>query len=198
MRVTKALRGKPGAGSLDLAPIADFFARRQKAQTAMGIVSSSDDNQPHFEVVVNDAGDVIDVTVDVDLMPSGRNITCRLMPGTGRIPAAGAEVAVIIPGGDATWMPICLGPLAYGASDRLGTDRHIIFAPDRIEVIAPVVYISSDGAAGSPVATLADIQDLRGWAASHTHSGVTTGSGSSLGPVVSPPTPDGTSVLKAE
>lgn len=70
---------------------------------------------------------------------------------------------------------------------------------------ASVVLVANDlvearsiGGTASPLATLADLEALRTWVSTHTHSGVTTGGGTSAVPTTSPPTPDGTSVLMGE
>jgi hypothetical protein len=51
------------------------------------------------------------------------------------------------------------------------------------------------GGSVNPVSLLKDIVALRNWAATHTHSGVTTGMGASGAPISAPPTPQGSEVL---
>lgn len=82
-------------------------------------------------------------------------------------------------------------------------------APNRVVIVGMEVLVHNGiSALAKPVAHLEDVQELRDWVAGqfsatqgHTHSGGGSGPpalGSGTNPSLSPPTPDGTTVLKAE
>lgn len=130
--------------------------------------------------------------------------------GFSSVPLAGAEAVVVFPSGDRSH------PLVVGVSDR----RHRPTGGEAGEVtmyshtgavvrmlangdveVHPAPggeVLISDGGAAAALATKADIDALKTWAASHTHSGVTAGGGVSGAPAAAPPAADGTTVLKAQ
>lgn len=181
--------GKKSTARLDLSFIREaVYDSRQ--WVAVGIVQQPSEGGAHYKVTASGT-DITDVTVEVTLMPTNEELTCRLgmcTPGGPiRIPAVGDEVLVLMPSGSIDFMPAVIGYLSgQNFPDRTSTDRSVWYSPDRIEIIAPVVYISSDGTSGQPLVTKAEFD-------AHVHptgtgpSGVATNS-----PIV------GTTVLKAE
>lgn len=119
------------------------LTRDGRTHNAVGVVIAADDSGSHFEV------DGADVMVEVELQPSQVGVTCRLGAPAGgqgaglwRVPAIGTEVLVVVPDGELDFMPtiVCCAS-SGGTPDRVGDDRTILVAPDRIEVIAPDVRL---------------------------------------------------------
>lgn len=100
-----------------MAPVKEAMRRLDgRFWTALGTVMDRQGGQ-HFEL-----HDGADITVDVELHPSGRVITCRIAGaggGAGRgawgIPDPGDEVAVIVPDGEEDAGGIVVGTLSSGA-----------------------------------------------------------------------------------
>lgn len=128
--------------------------------------------------------------------------------GFSSVPLPGAEAVVVFPNGDRSH------PLAVAVSDR----RHRPTGGEPGEVTmyshtgAKVTMLANGDievtpapggevlVGGSPLAlaTKADIDALKTWAATHTHSGVTAGGGVSGAPAAPPPAAVGTTVLKGQ
>lgn len=181
--------GKKSTTRLDLSFIREaVYDERQ--WVAVGIVQQPSEGGAHY-TVVSSGSDITDVTVEVTVMPTGEELTCRLGMGTPggpiRIPAVGDEVLVMLPAGSIDFMPSVIGYLSgQNFPDRTSTDRSVWYSPDRIEIIAPTVYISSNGTAGQPLVTKAEFD-------AHVHPTGTGPSGiATNAPIV------GTTVLKAE
>lgn len=156
----------------------------------MGVVRAPADGGDHYEIETSGAT-ITDVLIEVTVMPGGEELTCRLANpidggGLWRIPAIGAEVVVVLPAGNTAFMPTVVAVLSsQSLPARTSPDRTILVAPDRIEIIAPAVYISSNGTTGDALVTREEF-------IVHTHP---TGTGPSGAPtdVIT-----GTTVLKAE
>lgn len=180
--------GRKSTNRLDLSFIRDaVYDERQWA--AMGIVQAPSDGGAHFSVI-SEGSDITDITVEVTIMPTGEELTCRLsMPchgGPVRIPSIGDEVLVILPAGSIDFMPSIVGYLSgQNFPDRTSESRSVWYSPDRIEIIAEEVYISSDGVTGEPLVKRSEFM-------AHLHP---TGTGPSGTPTV---TITGTTVLKVE
>lgn len=97
----------------------------------LGLVIESEDGGDHFDM------DGEDLIVEVELVPSGRLMACRVMSSGGgpdqgvwSIPPEGAEVVVAIPGGDQSEGGVILGTLSTGAvPDGLSTGNVLVRAP---------------------------------------------------------------------
>jgi phage baseplate assembly protein gpV len=95
-------------------------------------------------------GTLRDILVDVELMPEGIDVTCRLSGGAGSqgfwvIPAEGDEVVVMMPQGDIAFMPVIVGLLSSYDVDNDGSQGP---APSRTVITNAAVYIH-DGAGGA-------------------------------------------------
>ncbi len=96
----------------------------------IGLVMESEDGGDHWDM------DAEDLIVTVELVPSGRQLPCRVMAPAGgpnqgvwSIPPEGAEVVVAIPGGDSDEGGVVIGCLSTGAVPvGLGDDKVVIAA----------------------------------------------------------------------
>lgn len=111
--------------------------------TSIGIVVQPDDAADHYEEVEGPA----DVLVEVMLQPALIPVTCRLAAGVWLVPDVGEEVAVLIPEGQPSFMPIIIANLS---SNSLPTDQGP--APGRIAIVRGEVVIH-DGAGGAEALT---------------------------------------------
>lgn len=193
--IRRMARQGAGPKRLDLSEIkhAIMGGMIQGAQVAFGVVSPVDDGEKPWTIEEED-GIPVDVLVDVELMPGGSDVTARLGSlgsaagyGIWALPPEGTEVALIVPQGEIDFMPIIICTLSSRrVPDRIGEDKLIIVAKERVEIIGEQVYISSDGAAGEPLCRKSDF-------IAHFHP---TGVGPSGTP--NNASTAGTTVLKAE
>lgn len=114
---------------------------------------------------------------------------------------ANADAVVVFPGGSSN--PVIIATRdedARRAVANLEQDSTTMFNRSTIILIKPdgTVEIRASSGVASPLATKADIDALKLWASTHTHSGVSTGPGASGPPVVAPPVALGTGVLRAQ
>lgn len=195
--IRKMTRRQGAARRMDLTDLKATLADNS-LRIAVGVVSATHESDKHYEIIM-DGGTISDVLVDVEFVPHGTDVTCRLGSFAGgvgdglwRIPAEGTEVIVGIPqlgegGDDISWMPTIIAVLSTGVlPERISDSRTVLVAPDRIEIIAPQVYISSNGTSGEPLITKTQFD-------THVHP---TGVGPSSTPTNAPTS--GTTVLKAE
>lgn len=193
--IRRMTRRGAGAKRIDLSDIRDAImgGMIQGAQVAFGVVSPTDEGDVPWSIE-EENGVPVDVLVDVELMPDGTDVTARLGSlgggagyGIWALPPEGTEVAVIIPMGQVDFMPIIVAVLSSRrVPDRIGENKLVIVAQDRVEIIGEQVYISSDGEAGEPLVRLSQYQ-------AHFHP---TGVGPSGTP--NNAATAGTTVLKAE
>jgi hypothetical protein len=97
--------------------------RDGKAWTGLGVVRQFPGESSHFDI------EGAEVLVDVELVPNGERILCRLAAAGGggywTIPAIGEEVAVVIPEGDVEADPVIVGTLS-DAPAGVAVDRVVI------------------------------------------------------------------------
>lgn len=73
----------------------------------------------HYELVPGETGAIVDILVEVLLVPSNIEVTCRLAGAAGArgaitIPDVGDEVLVVVPEGQVDWMPVLIARLSTG------------------------------------------------------------------------------------
>lgn len=130
---------------LDLSPLADVL-RDGRMWTALGVVSKADGASSHWQMHTDEDGQT-DILVDVELIPSQLDLTCRLgsTGGSGRgvwqIPHEGDEVAVIIPEGKVAFQPLIVAVLSSG-----GLPDGVA---ENVTVIADASVLIHDGAGGA-------------------------------------------------
>lgn len=141
---------------------------------ALGVVTLFEGETSHYEL---EDGDLL---VDVQLVPNGEPLLCRLGTGHGiwAIPPVGAEVLVALPEGDFEANPVIVGVLISSVPNGLQENTYVVQVPS-----GGTVKIH-DGSAGD-CKSLVTKEEFN--AHSHTGNGVA--------PTVQVP---GTSVLKAK
>lgn len=182
-RITKPLRSRSAVKRLDLTDMRSLFKDR-RMWSAMGIVYAPD-GEEHWQVVLNEAGDSVDVIVEVELQPSQVPVTCRLPAGVWDVPDVGDEVGVILPDGEIDFMPVLVCRLS---TNRVPTTQGP--QPGRI-VIARDEVLVHDGEGGAvSLALKQDVINVDDKYAGHLHlspAGATEGPLSTT--VANPPNP---------
>lgn len=94
-----------------------------------------------------------EIIVGVVTVPDGIELEAVLMSNGDiwRVPEERAEVLVVVPNKDLGFRPFVVA--VTKAPARASDTRTVIVAPDRIELIAPTIVLSSDGVAGEPLIT---------------------------------------------
>lgn len=173
---------------LDLSSLRAALEDR-RVWTALGLVQVPAGSTSHYEITDDD------VLVEVELLPAGEPLTCRLActaaagPGGGVwcIPAPGTEVVVLVPHGEFENDPVIIGTLSsntvpYG----LSATTLVIVAPEGGEVLI------HDGS-GSTEALVKKTEFT-----SHTHTIDNISAGAATKTTNSPAAITGTTVLKAK
>ena len=145
-------RRRHGAKKLDLTSMREVL-RDGRVWGALGLVTKDGDSHWSFD----EDGDVL---VEVELVPSGETLTCRLAcvaGGAGRgiwsVPPVGSEVAIMMPEGSIDAEPMIVGVLSSGSTpDGIG---------ENVTVIANVQVLVHDGAGGAvSLALKSDVQEV--------------------------------------
>lgn len=198
MKITAPYRGRSSSKRLDLTDMKHALAIDGiKLWCAMAIVQAPQ-GEPHFEVLADD------VHVEVVTQPTLIELTCRLAAGMWRIPDVGEEVVVLIPEGEIAFMPILVDVLSSGSVPTAQGP-----ALDTAVITRPHVLIHDGTGGAAALAMLSSLQttidklnDVIDKLLTHTHSGVTTGVGTSGPPVglveAHAPNGVGTTVLEAK
>jgi hypothetical protein len=197
MKITAPYRGRRASKRLDLTDMREVL-RDRRVWTAIGRVVVPAGETSH--VAISDD----DVLVDVVLQPTLQDITCRLAAGVWVVPAVGEEVIVVLPEGEMAFMPTIVAILSSGSAPTTQGP-----AQGRIAIVRPEVVVH-DGAGGAAAlamlsslqATVAKLNALIDKYKNHTHTGVTTGTGTSGLPsdatITHADSAVGTTVLKAK
>lgn len=180
MRTSTPKRGRKAAKRLDLSDLRHVL-KDGRIWTGIGIATAPDDGSPHWRIEVDDAGEGVDVLVDVVLQPEGIPVSARLAAGVWIVPAIGDEVIVVIPAGRVDFMPAIVGLLS---SNNVPTGGGQGPQPGRI-VLAMAQVLVHDGTGG------AEELVKRSEFLKHTH--VTAGTGPATPPTLLPSEPYGSS-----
>jgi hypothetical protein len=126
----------------------------------------------HYELVPGESGAIVDILVEVLLLPSNIEVTCRLAGAAGArgaitIPDVGDEVLIVIPNGQVDWMPVLIARLStndvpnpVGQGPATGTT-----------VIMDTTVLVHDGTGGAePVVKLSEHQALAEHVDQHLHA----------------------------
>lgn len=191
----KSPRALQGARRVDIQALRGAISA-QETTTSLGIVRLFPGEDSHF--IVSTENGSREILVDVELIPSGTRVTCRLgFGGDGifRIPRVNQEVAVLLPYESNSLIrdpmdggPIIVGILDTEAPSQLVDDQIVVLSATKVHVLSDDVRLGDT--ASDPVARKSDVDalvnklnSLIGKYDSHAHGGVTTGGG------VSGPTP---------
>lgn len=154
MRSTVSKRGVRGGKRLDVNQLRDLIAKMPMV-TALGVVRKFPGETSHFEVSTENGTN--EILVDVELIPSGERVQCRLgfgNDGVYRIPRVNSEVAVMLPFSPQSLIKDSLDfePIIVGV---VNTDAHSDLTDDETVVIEAnkVIVVSGDTKIGSSAAT---------------------------------------------
>ncbi len=105
-----------GTKRLDLSTLREALKdTRVWSSLAVVIQPDGEAGAEHWDLVTDDAGNVTDVVVEVNLVPGNVEVTARLNTlGAIQVPDVGEEVIVVFPDGQLDWMPTILGRLSSG------------------------------------------------------------------------------------
>lgn len=196
MRTPRKLkRRRIGAKKLDVSDLKRAI-RDQRAWVKLAIVVDVDDDGSHFALVEDEAGNVVDVVVEVETVPDRVQLTCRLTglvggagAGIWAVPAIDDEVLVCLPDGELDFMACIVATL--GSRDVPSPDAAHEPSPGRTLIVNGEVLIH-DGTGGTePLVKKSEFD-------AHEHDYTWTdpgGSGTTDRPNNSPIT--GTTILKA-
>jgi hypothetical protein len=151
MKISKPMRGRRPTKRLDMTHLRTLL-RDRRIWAALGIVvKPAEGDADHWELVTDDAGNVTDILVEVQLVPSKIEVTARLGGFTSTygivcVPNLGDEVIVHVPDGEVDWMPVVIAPLSTGGVAGGGAGDQAP-APSRIVVVGDV-YVH-DGSGGA-------------------------------------------------
>lgn len=151
MRVTKPLRSKKATKRLDTNSLR-ALARDGRVWVDIGVVTKPPGEAQHWRKV--DSAGRTDILVSVDGVTTGQDWDCRLSAAAGsvatglwRVPAVGDEVVIVVPNGDASFMPVIVSALGSGqVPARAGDDKTVLVATDEIQlqVGGKVVRVNGD------------------------------------------------------
>jgi hypothetical protein len=179
-RISSPMRGRRPAKRLPMAELRALF-RDRRIWAALGIVVKPAEgaSDQHWELHTDDAGNVTDILVEVQLVPSKIEVTARLggytaAYGIAMVPNVGDEVIVHVPDGEVDWMPVVVAPLSTGgvAGGNAGAQAP---APGRIVVVGDV-YVHDGSGGAEPLVKKSEYDG-------HTHDPGTFTAPSGGGPV---------------
>lgn len=158
-KITKPKRPRLAGRYPDMGGFAELF-RDQRVHVDIGIVHAPDGGS-HWHL----SDDGHDVLVEVETVQGRNDLTCRLASSAGgvgrglwRVPAVGEEVVVIVPGGEAGFMPCIVATLSSGSPPaRVSDERTILVATDAIEITAPRTAIGDAPENASSPIPLGDV-----------------------------------------
>jgi hypothetical protein len=140
--------GAYGSKRLDVGAMRDLLSSTQLV-TALGIVRQFPGEDSHYEISAEN-GDR-EILVDVELIPSGTKLQCRLgfgNDGVYRIPRVDQEVAVLVPYDPQSLIRdsldyggIIVGVLDNSAPSQLDSDDIVVIKSGTVKVIADSIEL---------------------------------------------------------
>lgn len=122
--------------------------------TSLGVVRKFPGEESHYEI--NTENGEREILVDVELIPSGTRVQCRLgfgNDGVYRIPRENQEVAVLVPYDPTTLIkdsldfgPIIVGVLDNEAPSQLDSDDIVVIKTGTVKVIADAIELGDSPA----------------------------------------------------
>lgn len=142
-RTSVSKRGVRGGKRLDVNQLKSLIASTPLV-TSLGVVRKFPGETSHFEV--NTENGTNEILVDVELIPSGERVQCRLgfgNDGVYRIPRVNSEVAVLIPYNPQSLIkdsldfePIIVGVLDTNAPDALNGDDVVVVEATKVRILS--------------------------------------------------------------
>jgi hypothetical protein len=124
----------------------------QEVTTALGVVRKFPGETSHFFVDTDNGAN--EIMVDVELIPSGSRVACRLgfgNDGVYKIPRVDQEVAVLLPFDSSSLIkdpldfdPIIVGVLDNDAPGELDGDDIVVLKADRVHVISGDIKLGAN------------------------------------------------------
>lgn len=144
MKSSRPMRSRKAAKRVDLTDLRHLL-KDARLWTGIGIVPEPENGAQHWRIETDDAGEHVDILVDIELQPEGIPVSARIAAGVWAVPAIGEEVAVIIPAGRVDFMPTIVALLSSNAVPSSGGQGP---TPDRIVLVRSQVLVH-DGAGGA-------------------------------------------------
>ncbi len=162
-------RGARGAKRIDTNMMRAMMGSQQMT-TSLGVVRKFSGEESHF--VVDTENGENEILVDVELIPSGTRVLCRLgfgNDGVYRIPREGSEVAVLCPYDPSSlikdsmdYEPIIVGVLNVSAHAALNSDDIVVIDATRVKIISGDIELGDSPAAQDQVVVGSGIDSFTG------------------------------------
>jgi len=150
MRSTVSKRGVRGGKRADTSQIKDWLGKGEMV-TSLGVVRKFDNQDSHFQVSTENGSQ--EILVDVELIPSGTRVTCRLGfggQGVYRIPQVDTEVAVLIPydpnsliKDSLDYEPIIVASVELNTPSQLNDDDIVVISSARVHVYSDNILLGT-------------------------------------------------------
>lgn len=165
----RSKRGLSGARRVDTRAMREWLANQQMT-TALGVVRKFPGESSHFEVNTENGSN--EILVDVELVPSGTRVQCRLgfgNDGVYRIPRENSEVAVLLPYDPSSLIkdpmdfePIIVGVLNANAPSQLTSDDTVVIDAAKVRVLNSDIQLGTSPAAQDGVVVGSGIDSFTG------------------------------------
>lgn len=153
----------------------------QQMTTSLGVVRKFSGETSHFDIDTENG--TAEVLVDVELIPSGERVLCRLgfgNDGVYRIPRVDQEVAVLVPytsnsliKDSLDYEAIIVGVLDTEAPSQLNGDDIAVIKATRIHLVSDDIKLGDT--ANDPLVRKSDLDTFIGTYNGHTHTVPITG-----------------------
>lgn len=169
MRSTVSKRGVRGAKRFNPGEWRNMIAKSEMV-TSLGVVRKFPGEDSHFEISTEN-GDA-EVLVDVELIPSGERVLCRLgfgNDGVYKIPRENQEVAVLVPYNPQSLIrdsldygAIIVGVLDNNVPSELDDDDIAVVKATRVHVVSDDIKLGTSPAAQDGVVVGTGIDPFTG------------------------------------
>lgn len=147
----------------------------QQMTTSLGVVRKFPGETSHFDIdTENGTGEIL---VDVELIPSGERVLCRLgfgSDGVYKIPSVNAEVAVLVPYAPSSLIKdsldygaIIVGVLDNNAPSQLNGDDIVVIKATRVHLVSDDIKLGDT--ASDPIVRKSDLDAVITTVNTHTH-----------------------------
>lgn len=147
----------------------------QQMTTSLGVVRKFSGETSHFDIDTENGTN--EILVDVELIPSGERVLCRLgfgNDGVYRIPRENQEVAVLIPytsnsliKDSLDYEAIIVGVLDTEAPSQLNDDDIVVIAATRVHLVSDDIKLGDT--ASDPIVRKSDLDAVIDTVNTHTH-----------------------------